>query len=91
MSGMKKIIKLSATWCGPCKAYSPIFNETSLLLKEAGISIEALDVDTDEGKAVAESFGVRGVPATVFIWENDESKVEIGALSKDKILEIAGV
>ena len=61
---MNKVIKLSATWCGPCKQYAPIFNEVVDGLPDTWESL-AVDIDTDEGRELMIANGIRSVPTTM--------------------------
>ena len=54
-----KILKFQATWCQPCKMLSKVIEGEDL-----GIPIE--EVDIDEKREVAQSFGIRGVPTMIY-------------------------
>lgn len=72
-----KIVKYSATWCGPCKNFAPIAKAVS---EELNIPMEEVDIDEnptegimsvpttrlvdDTGNVIAEKSG--GMPAPVF-------------------------
>jgi thioredoxin 1 len=59
---MKRIIYVSAPWCGPCGAFKPILKEVT---EELGIPVEYVDVDTNP--AIAEQYGIRAVPTTILL------------------------
>ena len=64
---MKKAIRFTAPWCGPCKSYAPIWNS---------ISEERNDwvfetVDIDENHEIAGKYNIRSIPTTVFVSEDD--------------------
>ena len=40
------IVKVSATWCGPCKRATPIFNDGFLNLPK---NVKLILIDADEG------------------------------------------
>ena len=48
-----------ATWCGPCRVISPIFEQ----LSEKFTNIKFYKVDVDEAQDVAQEVGVRAVSA----------------------------
>ena len=48
----KEVIKLSATWCGPCKQYAPTFDKLTPAMEAAGWTVSVLDIDDKEGKQV---------------------------------------
>ncbi len=55
------VIDLWAPWCGPCKLYGPVFERVS---KEYPAATFAR-VNVDQEPAIAEAFGVQGIPTTV--------------------------
>jgi thioredoxin-like negative regulator of GroEL len=59
---MKKVIYLSASWCGPCKSFRPILQKVT---SDLGIPVEYVDVDLNP--TFAENFGIRSVPTTVYM------------------------
>lgn len=77
----KHIIKFSATWCGPCKTYAPIFDET--VAKFEGVEIHRLDVDENPDATTA--FGVRGVPTTLFVKDGAIVGTKVGVASSQEL------
>ncbi|KAI0778936.1 thioredoxin [Trametes elegans] len=47
-----------ATWCGPCRIISPIFEKLSDEYKD----VEFYKVDVDEAQDIAQEVGVRAMP-----------------------------
>lgn len=82
-----KTILLSATWCGPCKAYGPTYEKT---MKEEFPEIEALhlDVESEEGEKIVDKYGLRGVPTTLFFNGDDLLKKESGNIGREKLINI---
>jgi len=80
----KQVIKLSAEWCGPCKAYAPTFMSLMDEMEDSGWDVIFSDIDTDEGKEIAQKYGIRGVPATVIIKDGDH-KVSMGSLTEQQL------
>ena len=71
----------SATWCGPCKAFKPVMNE----IADEGYSIEFIDVDQEQNKAV--KYNVRSVPTTVIEENGVEVTRFVGAIPKQQVLQ----
>lgn len=66
---VKKVIKLSASWCSPCKAYAKTFEEVSRNEEFKDISFEEIDIEENDN--IAEKYKVRSVPTTVILDENE--------------------
>lgn len=70
MSSFSEIIKSDtptlvdfyATWCGPCKAMSPVLDQ---LKSKLGEGVRVLKIDVDKNPAIASKLGVRGVPTFI--------------------------
>jgi thioredoxin 1 len=70
MSSFSEIIKSDtptlvdfyATWCGPCKAMSPVLDQ---LKSSLGESVRVLKIDVDKNPAIASKLGIRGVPTFI--------------------------
>ena len=70
---VKKIMKLSTTWCAPCKAYTSTFHKVKEMDEYKDIEFKEIDIENDEdGEVLAEKFQVRSVPTTILLDENDE-------------------
>lgn len=87
---MNKVIKLSATWCGPCKQYAPIFNEVVDGLPDTWESL-AVDIDTDEGRELMIANGIRSVPTTIFMEVGKEPLIITGVISSEQLEEHLGM
>lgn len=57
------LIDFSATWCGPCKSYSPIFAKVAA----ANPDVTFVKVDIDQHPQLAAQYGVQAVPTTVAV------------------------
>ena len=80
---MKKVIRFTASWCGPCKVYATTFKDVQEQIK--GVEFETVDVDT-ENKLMAEH-GVRNVPTTVLVKEDGSVKKQSGRMSEKQLID----
>ena len=73
------IVDFYASWCGPCRAISPILDE---LAKEYGDKIVIYKVDVDASGDIAQAFGIRSIPAVLFIPMKGKAQMTVGGRSK---------
>ena len=81
---MKKVIDVFGIWCGPCRAYKPTFEKVSKMDEFSDIEFEELDVD--ENEELAEKYGVRGVPCTLFLNSKGELLDRLAGLQTEQAL-----
>jgi thioredoxin 1 len=62
-SPIPAIVDFTATWCGPCKMLAPTIEK--LATNYAG-RVKVYSVDVDNARALATTFGIRGVPTVIF-------------------------
>ncbi len=62
------LIDFYATWCGPCKAMSPIVEQIG---KEMQGQARVLKIDVDKNQAVAAQYQIQAVP-TFMIFKKGE-------------------
>ncbi len=75
------IIDFYADWCGPCKIAAPILEEIS---HEFAGKIVVYKIDTEKEKELAAVFGIRGIPAFLYIPQNGKPVMTSGiARSKE--------
>lgn len=86
------IVDFYADWCAPCRALSPILEE--LKTDYAG-KVDIYKVNTETDPELAALFGVRGIPALLFIPMTGEPAMSAGFAPKEKlqgaIAELLGV
>ena len=75
---MKKILRFTASWCGPCKSLAKTLEQI-----ETNIPIEVIDID--EQPDVATEFGIRGVPTLVMMEDNVATKRLVGSKTIQEI------
>lgn len=78
-----KVLKFEASWCGPCKSLSKVFEEAK---DKISMPVEVIDIDQNRDMAV--KYGIRGVP-TLVILDNEDKEVKraSGMMMESKLLE----
>jgi thioredoxin len=74
------IIDFYADWCKPCKLIAPIMEE---LADEYKDEIYVYKVDTQVERELASVFGIRSIPAVLFIPMEGQPQMSTGALPKE--------
>lgn len=83
-SNQKVVLDCYAPWCGPCKMFSPVFEELSH--EENGVKF--CKINTDENPDTAERYEVMSIP-TVLIFENGQLKSrETGFKTKEELKKL---
>ncbi len=78
------LVDFFATWCGPCKAVSPVVEELAEELTDAKV----FKIDVDEQMELARQYRVMSIP-TFLVFKNGEMvRREMGARSKAELLDL---
>ena len=79
------VIDFYASWCGPCKAMSPIIDE---LAGEYEGKVDIYKINVEDEQELASLFNVRSIPTLVFISTEGLPQVSVGGKSKDSLVSI---
>ncbi|MEG2401619.1 MAG: thioredoxin [Muribaculaceae bacterium] len=63
-NNMPSVIDFSATWCGPCKQFAPIFDAVNQKFSK---TINFVKIDIDENTELAQQYGVESIPTVIFL------------------------
>lgn len=80
------IIDFYADWCKPCKIIAPYMEE--IATKYEG-KLKVYKIDTQTEKKLTKVFGIRGIPAVMFIPVEGQPMRQTGALPKEEYLNKA--
>lgn len=73
-----------AEWCGPCKAYGPVYERVS----EEFPDVVFGKIDTEEQQALAGMFGIRSIPTTIAFKDGIGVFMQPGALPEDALRDL---
>ncbi|WP_455542240.1 thioredoxin [Intestinibacter sp.] len=76
------IVDFFATWCGPCKMLSPVYDS---LGKEMNEKAEFLKVDIDQSMELAQRFSVTTVPTVIVFKDGKEMNRLVGFIPKNNL------
>jgi thioredoxin 1 len=77
------IIDFSATWCGPCRAFAPVFDA----LAEEMPHVTFFKVDVDEQQEIAATYNIRSIPTLIILREGQILETLVGVQHKDDLKE----
>ncbi|NMM98786.1 thioredoxin [Bifidobacterium olomucense] len=67
-----------ATWCGPCRAFGPIFEAASDKPENADIAFTKVDIDANQD--LAQAAGIQAVPTLMIVKQGQVVFQQAGAL-----------
>ncbi len=76
------VIDFWATWCGPCRAISPIVEEVA---SEYEGKAEVVKCNVDDCEEVAANCGIRNIPTLLFYKDGKLVDRLVGAVPKSEI------
>lgn len=74
------VIDFWAEWCGPCKMFKPIFEETA---GEFEGKVKFGKVDVDKERDLATKFDIMSIPTMIFMKDGKDVERVSGVLSKE--------
>ena len=78
------LIDFYANWCGPCRMVSPLVDE----IAEENPQYTVGKINVDNEPELAQAFAVSSIPMLVVIKNGKITNQAVGAMPKDKILEL---
>lgn len=80
----KKLLKFEAEWCGACKALTPTLTN---VMKEFP-DIDLVKIDCEDNDDLVSKYGIRNIPALIYLIDDKEVGRLTGAVPTDKIKEL---
>lgn len=76
------VLKVYASWCGPCQQMAPLYDELSKEL--AGKYIFA-QMNVDDARDLSIEYGVSSIPTVIFFKNGKVAGKEVGYMSKEDL------
>lgn len=79
------LVDFFATWCGPCKAMSPILDEVA---KQVQGKARVLKIDVDKNQQAAATYQVRGVPTLILFKNGKQLWRQSGVIDANQLVQL---
>ena len=73
-----------AEWCGPCRAFAPVYDKVS----EENPDVTFAKIDTDKEQQLAQAFGIRSIPTLMIFRDGVPLFAQPGALSREDLEDL---
>lgn len=77
----KVLVDFYADWCGPCRMIRPIIEEVA----ENNVDVKITSVNIEDEEELAEKYSISSIPCLVIFENGEETKRNVGLISKNDI------
>lgn len=83
-SDIPAVVDFWAPWCGPCKSFSPLFEEVG---QEYAGKVKAAKMNIDSNPQIPEVYGIMAIPYLLFFKDGEIVEQIKGTCQKDQLKE----
>jgi|SRR6266545_2513773 len=76
------LVDFWAEWCGPCRALAPT---VEAIAEQYGETARVFKLNVDDSPAVAQRYGIQGIPTLIVFQDGVEKERIVGVVSQEKI------
>ncbi len=76
------VVDVWAPWCGPCRAFGPIFADAA---HTWGEHVGFGKIHADHERSLVVQYGIRSIPSLLFFQNGELVRTEVGVLSRVRL------
>lgn len=77
------LLDVWADWCGPCKAFAPVFDQAA---RQLSGRVRLANLDSEAEPQLAGQFGIRSIPSLILFKDGREVARQSGAMALPQLL-----